>query len=88
MFLRAPRIEIDFLQIAHGLAPQLLEAVGKIAREFGVANQERREPPPGDKGMIERQHDDLLVHDVERVAELARVAHAGGDMKRALGLAW
>src|SRR5712692_5217346 len=75
--LRAPRIEIDFLQVAHRLAPQLLEAVGEIAREFGVANQERREPPPGDEGMIERQHDDLFVHDVERVAELARVAHAG-----------
>src|SRR6266702_4046987 len=76
-FLRAPRIEIDFLKVAHRLAPQLLEAVGEIARKFGVANQERREPPPGDEGMIERQHDDLLVHDVERVAELARVAHAG-----------
>ncbi len=77
MSLRASRIEIDLLQIAHGLAPQLLEAVGEIAREFGVANQERREPPPGDEGMIERQHHDLLVHDVEWVAELARVAHAG-----------
>src|SRR6266540_600633 len=44
MFLRAPRIEIDFLQIAHRLAPQLVEAVGQIARELGVADQERREP--------------------------------------------
>src|SRR5712692_6910942 len=77
MLLGPPWIEIDFLQIAHRLAPQLLEALGEIARKLGVANQERREPPPGDEGMIERQHDDLLVHDVERVAELARVAHAG-----------
>src|SRR5260221_12178465 len=77
MFLWPPRIEIDFLQIAHRLAPQLLEAVREIARELGVANQERCEPPARDEGMIERQHDDLRVHDVERVAELARIAHAG-----------
>jgi hypothetical protein len=68
----SPGIEIDFLQIAHRLAQQLLEAVGEIARKLRIANQERCEPPPGDEGMIERQHDDFLVHDVKRVAELAR----------------
>src|SRR5712664_3596323 len=77
MLLGPPWIEIDFLQVAHRLAPQLLETMGEIARKLGVANQERREPPSGDEGMIERQHDDLFVHDVERMAELARVAHAG-----------
>src|SRR5258706_1004164 len=76
-FVGPPRIEIDFLQVAHRLAPQLLEAVGEIARKLRVADQQRREPPSGAEGMIERQHNDLPVHHVERVRELARLAPAG-----------
>jgi hypothetical protein len=54
------------------------QARGKIA----IPHRQRREAPLGDKRMVEREHDGLLVDDVKRMAELAGIAHAGQARSR------
>lgn len=41
-----------------------------------VPDEQRREASLGHERVIERQHHDVLVHHVEGMTELARVAHA------------
>ena len=75
-FMRTSWIEVDLLKIFHCLAPQFLESGGQTACQFVITNQQRREAAFGYEGMIEGQYNDILIDDVKRVAEFARVAYA------------
>lgn len=70
-------LEVDLAQVPHGLAPKLFEPVCQAAGQIAVAHKQRREPPFGHKGVVEGQHDGLLVHDMERVAEFSGIANSG-----------
>ena len=73
--LGAAWVEIDFLEAPHRLPPQLLEAPGQVLCELFVANEQRCESSLGHERMIERQHDEVVIDNVEWVPKLARVAN-------------
>src|SRR5229473_2619352 len=73
----SPRIEADFLEALHRPAPQALEPLGEILRHVAVAHEQRRESSLGHERVVEGKDDELVVDDVEGVAELARVADPG-----------
>src|SRR5258705_3549127 len=70
-------VEVDLPEMAHRLLPQRLEAGGEALREIPVPHQERREATIRHEGVVEWENHDILVDDVEGVAELSGVPHAG-----------
>jgi hypothetical protein len=81
------RIDGNLAQAAHRFAPQLVESLGQALGQLPIAQQQRRESPVFDKGMIERQHHRVLVDDVKRVAQFSGVANTG-DMTQILAMAF
>src|SRR5262245_56592978 len=87
MLLRAPaRQEAHLAQVLERLLPQRVEALGQAVGEGAVAHQERREAALRHERMIERQDHGVFVHYVERMPELARIAHPG-EMAERCGVA-
>jgi len=72
-----PRVHVDLLQALHRLAPESFETVGEALHQIAIADEQRREAHARHERVIERQNDDIVVHDMERMSELARVSHSG-----------
>lgn len=68
---------MNLLQGSHRLSPQRFEAIREVGGQVTVAHQQRREPTLWNERVIEREEDDLSVHDMEWMPELAGVADGG-----------
>src|SRR5262245_49541669 len=71
------RIDLNLAKPLHGIPPEFVKSFRETIRKFAIPNEQRRESPFLDERMIERQHHGVVVDDVERVAQLARVPDAG-----------
>jgi hypothetical protein len=70
-------MEIYLSKVPHGFGPELLELFREFLSKFLVPNQKRCKAPLGNKRMVERQNDKVIVDNVKRMAEFSRVPHSG-----------
>src|SRR5882672_7949253 len=74
--LVASWINLDLAEVLHRLPPEFVKPFRKAVRELAIPDQQRRKPALSDEGMVQRQHDGLVVDHMERMPELSGVAHA------------
>jgi len=70
-------VEIDFSEVLHGFGPELLEAIDELLCQIFVSHQKRSKTLLRDEGMVQTQDNRVVIHDMERMAQLSGITDPG-----------
>ena len=67
---------MDLSQVFHGFGPQTLETARQLLSQSPIADQKGCEASVGYERVVERQNDEIIIHDMERMTDLTGISDA------------
>jgi len=71
-----PWVELDLSQVFHGFAPQALETLCQLLSKSFITDQKGCESSFGYERVVQRQNDEIIVDDMERMTDLTGISDA------------
>jgi len=73
--LRTSGLKVDLSQVSHGFL-QSFQAIAKFLCQLFISHQQRSKPPFWNKGMVQAENDNVVIDDMEWMAEFTGISDA------------